>query len=1010
MTDYDLPELPSDKDLGITEEDRKSLEEDFPEDRPELSAEEMSALLGDGPAHPEKEGGKPKKAKKKRLGWQARWAMRTAEAEAGTKTEARPEAKAGKNPKDSTAKNTARPGADEGPRSRWRGPVTLALLIAVSVVASSRTGLPRPVPANAPDTVFSSSRAMSTLIEIARLPHPTGSPEHTRVRELLIDRLRSVGMEPEVQTATGFVQNAGSARAATVRNVMARLPGTASTGAVLITAHYDSRELAPGAADDGAGVVTILEAMRALQAGAPLRNDVIVLFTDAEEVCLCGAQAFVDQHPWIDDVSVVLSFEMRGGGGPSIMFETNDQNGWIVRALEDFDPHPFANSMAYEVYQRMPNGTDFTEFKDVGKQGLNFAALDRAHVYHQAADRPENLSEATLQHHGLRALAGLRYLGDADLGEVDGPNAVYFTVPVLGLIVYSGSWVIVISGCILALALLIGVVARSGGARVSGVITGLGLASLGGALAFGVALWLRTWVLGYYPEAGSLSGSILHSEGWWVLAAAAGAFFIVTTIHGIARRWLTATELSLGAVLVPLAASVWLGFAAPLAAMNLQWPVVSALIACGVISLLGARASGTVSWLATVALAAPVLVLLVPLSELLWLAMSAQLLAPLAVLMALTLHLGLPALDSLRHPNSWWAPVTGLAVAAGSFGMAVLSARPSADRPAPSTLVYAYQHGTGNALWATDPAADPILDAEAIAWAEDRAGSSFSRTRDMADFGYPAGPTPVTDAHLVTALPPEVLVLSDSIEGNVRSVILSVRSNLGAELVRFRLDPTGQTRLLSLNGIDVEEPESLQWAEHVGQPDSAGIVLELQMPAQDPIGLYVIEHLMRPSDLLGPDPFERPEDLAPDVNAMSDRAVFSYSVAAYADPRHAFMPGPVTLRGSSVPAPEARESYQQGLACVEDTAAPRIIAEVMPVAPPVDVIDLIGIDHVGISSGFDGGGGVTGCNDASETFNVTLELVRRGYSEDEIGMIWSGNLLRVLDDVQRVAAEIQAGA
>jgi microsomal dipeptidase-like Zn-dependent dipeptidase len=72
------------------------------------------------------------------------------------------------------------------------------------------------------------------------------------------------------------------------------------------------------------------------------------------------------------------------------------------------------------------------------------------------------------------------------------------------------------------------------------------------------------------------------------------------------------------------------------------------------------------------------------------------------------------------------------------------------------------------------------------------------------------------------------------------------------------------------------------------------------------------------------------------------------------------------------------------------------------------MVDLIGIDHVGISSDFDGGGGVEGWDDASETFNVTLELVRRGYSEDEIAQLWSGNLLRVLDEVQRVAAEIQA--
>ncbi|MBA3638126.1 MAG: membrane dipeptidase [Acidobacteria bacterium] len=67
------------------------------------------------------------------------------------------------------------------------------------------------------------------------------------------------------------------------------------------------------------------------------------------------------------------------------------------------------------------------------------------------------------------------------------------------------------------------------------------------------------------------------------------------------------------------------------------------------------------------------------------------------------------------------------------------------------------------------------------------------------------------------------------------------------------------------------------------------------------------------------------------------------------------------------------------------------------------IVKKIGIDHVGISSDFDGGGGVDGWNNASETFNVTLELVRRGYTEEQIGKIWSGNLLRVMDQVQQAA-------
>jgi membrane dipeptidase len=66
-------------------------------------------------------------------------------------------------------------------------------------------------------------------------------------------------------------------------------------------------------------------------------------------------------------------------------------------------------------------------------------------------------------------------------------------------------------------------------------------------------------------------------------------------------------------------------------------------------------------------------------------------------------------------------------------------------------------------------------------------------------------------------------------------------------------------------------------------------------------------------------------------------------------------------------------------------------------------VKLIGIDHVGISSDFDGGGGVEGYNDATEAINVTRELVRRGYTEEQISKMWSGNLLRVMRAVERAA-------
>lgn len=115
---------------------------------------------------------------------------------------------------------------------------------------------------------------------------------------------------------------------------------------------------------------------------------------------------------------------------------------------------------------------------------------------------------------------------------------------------------------------------------------------------------------------------------------------------------------------------------------------------------------------------------------------------------------------------------------------------------------------------------------------------------------------------------------------------------------------------------------------------------------------------------------------------------------------------------------EAREAYHEKYLEIREKAKPVIEKEVNPIAPPVNVADFvdhidylvgkIGLKHVGISSDFDGGGGVYGWNDASETFSVTLELVKRGYTEDEIGLLWSGNLLRVLDEVQAIAEKIQA--
>ena len=114
-----------------------------------------------------------------------------------------------------------------------------------------------------------------------------------------------------------------------------------------------------------------------------------------------------------------------------------------------------------------------------------------------------------------------------------------------------------------------------------------------------------------------------------------------------------------------------------------------------------------------------------------------------------------------------------------------------------------------------------------------------------------------------------------------------------------------------------------------------------------------------------------------------------------------------------------RTDYQTKLRAFRQKVNPIIRERLKDSAPDVNVKDFVdqidylvkkmGIDHVGISSDFDGGGGVEGWDNAGETFNVTLELVRRGYTKKQIAKLWSGNLLRVLDEVQNVAKKLQKG-
>lgn len=106
--------------------------------------------------------------------------------------------------------------------------------------------------------------------------------------------------------------------------------------------------------------------------------------------------------------------------------------------------------------------------------------------------------------------------------------------------------------------------------------------------------------------------------------------------------------------------------------------------------------------------------------------------------------------------------------------------------------------------------------------------------------------------------------------------------------------------------------------------------------------------------------------------------------------------------------PDMRAKYEKGMAEIDAKYPPAPRANVQDMVNHIDyAVKLMGIDHVGISSDFDGGGGIDGWDSAAEAFNVTLELVKRGYTEKQIGQMWSGNLLRVWGEVEKVAQKLQ---
>ena len=323
----------------------------------------------------------------------------------------------------------------------------LAVWVLIVWFSDFRFRPPQPRPASAPPELFSAERAEPILDLLVgdSIPHPAGSAQNVIVRERVVGLLEDYGYQVQLQSGVEQIESYSEDRgnheiAFPITNVLARLQGTDSSSAILLFAHFDSHYAGPGACDDGVGVTAVLEIARMLASEPKPRRDVIFVLADGEEIGLFGAKMFVEEHAWKDDVAVAINLEARGTTGPSGMFQTTENSCWLVPLFARSSRRPYASSLFYEIYKRMPNDTDFTELKKGGLQGYDFAFIGDVKNYHTEDDNLANADRGSLQHHGDNALGLVRELLPLDIVNQQSGRVVYFDLFGWKVIWWPESW------------------------------------------------------------------------------------------------------------------------------------------------------------------------------------------------------------------------------------------------------------------------------------------------------------------------------------------------------------------------------------------------------------------------------------------------------------------------------------------------------------------------------------------------------------------------------------------
>ena len=696
--------------------------------------------------------------------------------------------------------------ADRRPRSVWVGAAGLAALLLVGIASVLAMAPTAPAGPEAPADAFSAARAMTHISPIADDPRPVGSAQHREAKAYLLDQLESLGWRTEVQESIGMFDFGvdGTQPIAAVGNVIATKPGTASTGTVVLTAHYDTVAASPGAGDDGVGVGVLLETARALStAGAP-RNTVMILLTDAEEPGLLGAAAFVRERAKELGTAVVLNHEARGAGGAPMTFRMSSPNSELLEVLAAA-PGASADSSSEAAFEALPNDTDFTPFEQAGLHGYDTAITADGAYYHSPIDDPAHLSAASLQQMGDTTLALTRELAGMDLAAIEGGREEIVTSLPWGLLHYPQSLEIPLAICVLVLAAVLVWVLRRRGAltlprvAVSAVASVIALVVAGAA---SYAVW-RLALLIDPAQASAVVGEPYRSVLYRLAMLVAG-LAAVLSLFALVRRRLGAVSLAVGMLLVLALAGVLLAFSLPGVSGAVVQPALVVTAGAVVAVLLPERRTLARAGVYLLALAVAAIML----GPAVWIGFDIGLNAgPLsAVLFVMFVTLALPLIEAAWPLTAATMPRRKLRMAAVPVLLVVLTAaltvaglvanREGATDARQENVVYSVDADTKQAQWASGamPASDwsrSLLSEPAVPL---EAAFPWSAGAELWH-----GPAPVADLS-----PPAVTVLRDVTRGGARELTLRLASDRDASTLGLWVDAGSATvRSATVAGRDV---------------------------------------------------------------------------------------------------------------------------------------------------------------------------------------------------------------